>query len=173
VRWNDAPPNNRLFVLLGSIPPGIAPETCPFQPTVGAGFLGALLRRGVTVSGSFSASLRAGRGAPGCGAGHLRDIHVLAILRARLQIVTSTNATRGLEETVTISASPASARIQTSLGHCCPQSPCIVKVRRKAEFTAYVTARGHQSGSSVMRSVLTDNVAPGGTGNAILSGGPM
>jgi len=81
--------------------------------------------------------------------------------------------TRGTEETVTITARPASARIWTSLGQECPQSPCTVRVDRKTEFTAHAAARGYQPGSLVVSSKLTSQAAPGVVGNAILPGGTV
>jgi hypothetical protein len=74
---------------------------------------------------------------------------------------------------VTVTATPASARIWTSLGQECPHSPCIVKVERKTEFTAYAEAKGFRSGSIVVNSVLTEQAAPGVLGNAILPGGSV
>ena len=62
---------------------------------------------------------------------------------AVLSLGVCNRVTHGIEETVTITASPASARIRTSLGHECPRSPCIVKVSRKGEFTAYAEAKGY------------------------------
>ena len=92
---------------------------------------------------------------------------------AVLFLAACNTVTRGVEETVTISASPASARIRTSLGHDCPRSPCLVKVERKTEFTAYAEARGYQPGSLLVKSVLTDQAAPGIIGNAIIPGGSV
>jgi hypothetical protein len=80
-------------------------------------------------------------------------------------------ATRGTEDTVTITAKPAAARITTSLGQECPRSPCVVKVARKAEFTAYAEARGYRPGSVLVKSQLSDQAAPGVIGNAVLPGG--
>jgi hypothetical protein len=74
---------------------------------------------------------------------------------------------------VTISATPASARIWTSLGHDCPRSPCVVKVSRKSELTAYAAARGYRSSSLLVKSTLTDKAAPGVLGNAVLPGGSL
>lgn len=92
---------------------------------------------------------------------------------AILSLAACNTVTRGTDETVTITTSPASARIWTSLGHECPRSPCIVKVSRKAEFTAYAAARGYRPGSVLVKSVLTDQAAPGVIGNAILPGGSV
>lgn len=92
---------------------------------------------------------------------------------AVLSLAACNTVTRGVEEMVTISASPASARIWTSLGHECSRSPCVVKVSRKTEFTAYAEAKGYQPGSLLVKSVLTDQAAPGVLGNAILPGGSV
>jgi hypothetical protein len=81
--------------------------------------------------------------------------------------------TRGTEETVTITASPASARIWTSLGQECPKSPCAIRVERKIDFTAYAEAKGYARGSVAVSSKLTDQAAPGVVGNAILPGGSV
>lgn len=92
---------------------------------------------------------------------------------AALSLAACNTVTRGIEETVTIITSPASARIWTSLGHECPRSPCVVKVNRKTEFTAYAEARGYKPGSLLVKPVLTDQAAPGMLGNAILPGGSV
>jgi hypothetical protein len=81
--------------------------------------------------------------------------------------------TRGTEETVTITAKPASARIWTSLGHSCAGSPCEVKVERKTDFTVFAEAKGYQPGFVEVKSKLTDKAAPGVVGNAILPGGSV
>jgi hypothetical protein len=92
---------------------------------------------------------------------------------AILSLAACNTVTRGTEETVTISTSPASARIRTSLGDECPRSPCVVKVSRKTEFTVYAEARGYRPGSLQVQTVLTDQAAPGVLGNAILPGGSV
>src|SRR3712207_4762120 len=80
---------------------------------------------------------------------------------AVLFLVGCNTMTRGVEEVVTITASPASARIRTSLGHECSGSPCVVRVDRRTEFTAYAEARGYQPGSVVVTSQVTGQAAPG------------
>jgi hypothetical protein len=92
---------------------------------------------------------------------------------AALPLAACNTVTRGVEGAVTISATPASARIWTSLGHECPRSPCIVKVSRKTELTAYAAAKGYRSGSLLVKSTLTDKAAPGVLGNAVLPGGSL
>ncbi|WP_046866248.1 hypothetical protein [Microvirga massiliensis] len=98
---------------------------------------------------------------PGCAAGLL------------LCLTACNTVTRGVEEEVTITASPASAQIRTSLGHECPRSPCLVKVNRKEEFTAYAEAKGYRPGALLVKPELTDKAAPGMIGNAILPGGSV
>ncbi|MBZ6076195.1 translation initiation factor 2 [Microvirga puerhi] len=90
-----------------------------------------------------------------------------------LSLAACNTVTRGTNEIVTITTSPASARIWTSLGHECPRSPCAVKVDRKVEFTAYAQARGYRQGSVLVKAVLTEQAAPGVLGNAILPGGSV
>jgi hypothetical protein len=92
---------------------------------------------------------------------------------AVLLLAACNTVTRGVEEVVTITASPASARIRTSLGHECPRSPCTVKVERRTEFTAYADARGYQPGSLLVTSQFTGQAAPGVIGNAVLPGGTV
>ncbi len=92
---------------------------------------------------------------------------------AALSLAVCNTITRGVEETVTITVSRASARIRTSLGHECPRSPCLVKVSRKAEFTAYAQAKGYRSGSLLVKSILTDQAAPGMLGKVIIPGGSV
>jgi hypothetical protein len=94
-------------------------------------------------------------------------------MSAVLLLAACNTVTRGVEEVVTITASPASARIRTSLGHECPRSPCTVRVERKVEFTAYAEARGYQPGSLLVTSQFTGQAAPGVIGNAVLPGGSV
>jgi hypothetical protein len=54
-----------------------------------------------------------------------------------------------------------------------PPSPCVVKVSRKTELTAYAAAKGYRSGSLLVKSTLTDKAAPGVLGNAVLPGGSL
>jgi hypothetical protein len=92
---------------------------------------------------------------------------------AALALAGCNTVTRGVDEPVTITATPAVARIWTSLGHTCPQSPCTVTVSRKTEFTAHAAARGYRPGSVLVTSKLTDKAAPGVIGNAVLPGGTV
>ena len=103
----------------------------------------------------------------------MRSIILRCAAGALITLTACNTVTRGTEESVTITASPASAKIWTSLGHECPRSPCTVTVERKAEFTAFASARGYQSGSVEIKSLLTDKAAPGVVGNAILPGGSV
>jgi hypothetical protein len=106
--------------------------------------------------------------------GRTMRMNVLGCAAEAILCLTACNTvTRGVEETVTISATPASARIRTSLGHDCPRSPCLVTVTRKTEFTAFAAAKGYRLGSVVVKSVLTDKAAPGVIGNAIIPGGSV
>jgi hypothetical protein len=90
-----------------------------------------------------------------------------------LSLTACNTVTRGVEEEVTITASPASAKIRTSLGHECSRSPCVVKVNRKEEFTAHAEAKGYRPGSLLVKSELTEKAAPGMIGNAVLPGGSV
>jgi hypothetical protein len=90
-----------------------------------------------------------------------------------LLLAACNTVTRGVEEVVTITASPTTARIRTSLGHQCSRSPCVVKVDRRAEFTAYAEATGYAPGSVLVTAQLTGQAAPGVIGNAIIPGGSV
>ncbi len=92
---------------------------------------------------------------------------------ALLSLTACNTVTRGTEEPVTITSTPASARIWTSLGHECPKSPCVVTVNRRTEFTAHAQARGYRPGSVHVKTALTDKAAPGVIGNAVLPGGSV
>ena len=80
---------------------------------------------------------------------------------------------RGTESTVTITATPQTARIWTSLGQECPRSPCVLQIERKAEFTAFAEARGHEQGSIEVKTQVSSDAAPGVIGNAVLPGGSV
>jgi hypothetical protein len=106
-------------------------------------------------------------------AGQMMRRSFLGYMALGLTVTACNTVTRGTDETVTITSKPASARIWTSLGQECPRSPCIVKVERKTEFTAYAEARGYRSGSVLVKAALTDQAAPGVIGNALLPGGSV
>jgi hypothetical protein len=106
--------------------------------------------------------------------GRFMDMRVVGCaVGAALSLSACNTVTRGTEEPVTITASPATARIWTSLGHNCPQSPCTVTVDRRTEFTAHAAARGYRPGTVAVTTKLTDKAAPGVIGNAILPGGSV
>src|SRR5215217_2059826 len=90
---------------------------------------------------------------------------------AGLLLAGCNTVSRGVEEVVTVTATPAFAKIRTSLGHQCPHSPCVVRVGRAAEFTAYAEAPGYRPGSLTVKSELSGQAAPGVLGNAIIPGG--
>lgn len=90
-----------------------------------------------------------------------------------LSLTACNTVTRGTEEPVTITSTPATARIWTSLGHECPKSPCVVTVNRRTEFTAHAQARGYRQGSVLVKTALTEKAAPGVIGNAVLPGGSV
>ena len=79
--------------------------------------------------------------------------------------------TRGTESTVTVTATPAKARIWSSLGHECPSSPCVIEVERKTEFMVYAEAAGYRQGSLEIKTQVSEQAAPGVIGNVVLPGG--
>lgn len=85
-------------------------------------------------------------------------------------LVSCGSITRGTEEAVTITSDPADARISTSIGNSCPQSPCTFKVKRKAEFTAYAEKPGYEKGSIDIKTKVSGKGAAGMAGNVIVGG---
>lgn len=80
-------------------------------------------------------------------------------------------ALRGTTEEVEIKSFPADAKISTSNGFSCPESPCKVKVGRKDEFTAYADKDGYKRASvDIKTKVGGEGVGVTLVGNAFIGG---
>ncbi|MBP1847998.1 hypothetical protein J2046_006283 [Rhizobium petrolearium] len=77
---------------------------------------------------------------------------------------------RGTSESVVISALPNDAKVTTSMGHSCPQSPCTIKVERKAEFTVFAEKEGYKSGRVDVKTKVSDGGVAGFAGNILVGG---
>jgi hypothetical protein len=77
---------------------------------------------------------------------------------------------RGTSENMVISALPNDAKVTTSLGHMCPQSPCTIKVERRAEFTVFAEKEGYKPGRLDVRTKISDGGAAGFAGNILVGG---
>ncbi len=78
--------------------------------------------------------------------------------------------TRGTTEQVTFNSEPPGARVQTSLGHTCPETPCTFEISRKSEFIASFSLPGYEP---IQVPVITKVNGEGGAafaGNLILGG---
>ncbi|WP_165219551.1 translation initiation factor 2 [Affinirhizobium pseudoryzae] len=80
------------------------------------------------------------------------------------------SVSRGVTENVVISALPTDAKITTSLGHSCPQSPCTIKVERRAEFTVFAEKPGYKPGKVDVKTKISDGGAAGFAGNILVGG---
>jgi hypothetical protein len=78
--------------------------------------------------------------------------------------------TRGTTEDVTVQSEPADAKITTSIGQSCPQSPCVVKVARRIPFTAYAEREGYQPGQLYVDTQISSGGAAGMGGNLLIGG---
>lgn len=78
--------------------------------------------------------------------------------------------TRGQHEAWEVQTSPPGASVKTSLGDYCASTPCSIRMKREAEFTADVTKPGYEA---VKVSVTHTTAGAGGAGmagNLILGG---
>ncbi|MCK8779116.1 translation initiation factor 2 [Rhizobium sp. NTR19] len=96
------------------------------------------------------------------------QIATIAALAAALSSCGSIS--RGTSENVVISAMPTDAKVSTSLGHSCPQSPCTIKVERKAEFTVFAEKEGYKPGRLDVKTKISDGGAAGFAGNVLVGG---
>ena len=96
--------------------------------------------------------------------------HQFMVVFALAVLTGCATTVRGTNEQVTITSSPSSATITTSLGHHCEGSPCIIKVPRKKEFTAYAKKPGYRPGSIFIGTRVQRGGAVGLAGNVLVGG---
>jgi len=96
--------------------------------------------------------------------------HQLMAVFALVALTGCATVVRGTKEQVTITSSPKSATITTSIGHRCEGSPCTIKVPRKTEFTAYAKKPGYRPGSIFIGTTVKGKGALGLAGNVLVGG---
>jgi hypothetical protein len=72
--------------------------------------------------------------------------------------------TRGSNDQWVVNSTPAGAKVETTNGFYCAETPCSIKIPRKADFTATVSKSGYKP----TKVVVTHKVA--GTGAATMAG---
>lgn len=78
--------------------------------------------------------------------------------------------TRGSEDAWVVNTEPSGAKVETTNGHQCPETPCAIKMKRKSEFTATITKPGYKT-ATVQVSHKTANAGAAGVAGNVLLGG--
>lgn len=78
--------------------------------------------------------------------------------------------TRGTTNKISFESEPAGAAVQTSDGHMCPSTPCIVEIPRKSEFVATFSKPGYEEKSVSVMTKLAGEGAAGFAGNVLVGG---
>ena len=94
---------------------------------------------------------------------------VLAIV-AVIPIMGCATVTRGVNDTVTVNATPPDATVTTSLGHQCSQSPCTFTVPRKQSFSVTAKKPGYKDATVQVLTKVAGGGGAGMAGNVLLGG---
>ncbi len=95
---------------------------------------------------------------------------VMSVATLTVALCSCGSISRGTSENVVISALPNDAKVTTSLGHACPQSPCTIKVERKAQFTVFAEKEGYKPGRLDVKTKVSGEGATGFAGNILVGG---
>ncbi|MEM8796719.1 MAG: translation initiation factor 2 [Pseudomonadota bacterium] len=94
----------------------------------------------------------------------------IVIACAALMLSGCATITRGTSNDIVINYEPANAKVVTSFGHECEQSPCEFEIKRKEEFSITATAPGFQKETVDVKTRIAKSGAAGFAGNALLGG---
>ena len=95
----------------------------------------------------------------------------LAILGiAATSLSACATVTRGTTDAWVVETDPAGARVETSNGHLCKETPCAIKMPRKSEFTATVVKEGYETVTVTVTHKTAGAGAAGMAGNVLVGG---
>jgi hypothetical protein len=78
--------------------------------------------------------------------------------------------TRGSNDQWVVNSTPSGAKVETTNGFYCAETPCSIKIPRKADFTATVSKTGYKSAKVVVTHKLAGTGAATMAGNVIAGG---
>lgn len=94
----------------------------------------------------------------------------LIIIAIALTLGGCSTVTRGTTNKITFESNPGGARVQTTAGNACSETPCIIEVPRKTTFVAKFSKAGYQDQSVPVNTRLAGAGAAGFAGNVLVGG---
>jgi len=87
-----------------------------------------------------------------------------------LSLSACATVTRGSNDEWIATSEPSGARVETTNGHMCTQTPCTIKMPRRSEFVATFSKDGYQSVNVHVDNRIAGNGAVGLAGNVLIGG---
>lgn len=106
-----------------------------------------------------------------CVRGEYMKFHrVAAIFAAGASLSACATITRGQHEAWEVQTTPPGASVKTSLGDSCASTPCSIRMKREAEFSAEITKPGYEPVKVSVTHTIAGAGGAGMAGNLILGG---
>lgn len=87
-----------------------------------------------------------------------------------LSVSACATVTRGTEEGFVVETDPSGAKVETSHGHFCDATPCVMKMKRESEFVVTVSKEGYKTFKTNVTHQTAGGGAAGMAGNVLLGG---
>ena len=100
----------------------------------------------------------------------MKLVRLLALGAAALSTTACATVTRGSNTAWQVTSEPSGAKVETSLGHECPATPCSIKMKRKSEFTATLTKPGYKPATVTVTNKVSGAGGAGMAGNVLVGG---
>lgn len=95
---------------------------------------------------------------------------LLIILAMAASLGACGTITRGTSSDVTFNSEPPRAKVQTSIGLTCPETPCTFPISRKQSFVATFSLEGYEELQIPVRTDVSGGGAAGFAGNVLIGG---
>jgi hypothetical protein len=99
-----------------------------------------------------------------------RALRVFAVLCVAGSTAACATVTRGVHQDWSVETDPAGAKVKTSNGFACDQTPCTFRMERKADFTVTITKDGYKPWTGNVTHSVSAGGSAGMAGNVILGG---
>jgi len=94
----------------------------------------------------------------------------LMIALLGLSLSACATVTRGSNDDWIATSEPSGARVETTNGHMCSQTPCTIKMPRRSEFVATFSRDGYQTVTVHVDNRIAGSGAVGLAGNVLIGG---
>jgi hypothetical protein len=99
-----------------------------------------------------------------------RVLRAAVVIAAAGSLGACATVTRGAHQTWTVQTDPNGAKVETSNGFKCDQTPCTFRMKRKASFDVSITKDGYKSYHGKVMHQTASAGAAGMAGNVLVGG---